>query len=97
VRAVSEDVDAREALTDFRRFPMWMWRNTEVMEFVEWLRLHNDDALPSGAPKIGFSGLDLYSLRASMMAVLQYLAKVDPEAAQRGEAGEVPETFPFGV
>jgi erythromycin esterase-like protein len=45
VRAVSEDVDAREALTDFRRFPTWMWRNTEVVEFVEWLRLHND-ALP---------------------------------------------------
>src|SRR5262249_46469456 len=58
------------------------WCNTEVMEFVEWLRLHND-ALPSRAPKIGFYGLDLYSLRASMKAVLQYLAKVDPEAAQR--------------
>src|SRR5262245_8866357 len=85
VHAVSEDVDAREALTDVRRFPAWMWRNTEVMEFVEWLRLHND-ALSPGAPKIGFYGLDLYSLRASMKAVLQYLAQVDPEAAQRARA-----------
>src|ERR1700736_3909585 len=34
----TDDVDAQEALSDFRRFPRWMWRNTAVMEFVEWLR-----------------------------------------------------------
>ena len=71
-----------EALADFRRFPTWMWRNTDVVEFVEWLRAHND-ALPQGAAKVGFYGLDLYSLRASMEAVLGYLEKVDPEAAKR--------------
>jgi erythromycin esterase-like protein len=59
-----------------------MWRNTEVVEFVEWLRLHNE-ALPSGAPKVGFYGLDLYSLRASMQAVLRHLETVDPKAAER--------------
>src|SRR4030081_3678058 len=42
VRNVSDDVDAQEALSDFRRFPRWMWRNTDVVEFVEWLRAHND-------------------------------------------------------
>jgi erythromycin esterase-like protein/predicted phosphoribosyltransferase len=85
VRSVSDDVDAREALADFRRFPTWMWRNTDVVEFVEWLRAHND-ALPPSTIKIGFYGLDLYSLRASMKAVLQYLEKVDPEAAKRARA-----------
>jgi erythromycin esterase-like protein/predicted phosphoribosyltransferase len=82
VRGASDDVDAVEALADFRRFPTWMWRNTVVVEFVEWLRAHND-ALPPGAEKVGFYGLDLYSLHASMKAVLQYLDKVDPEAAAR--------------
>jgi erythromycin esterase-like protein len=82
VRGVSDDVDAIEALADFRRFATRMWRNTDVVEFLEWLRAHND-ALPPSAPKIGFYGLDLYSLHASMKAVLHYLDKVDPEAAKR--------------
>src|SRR6195256_2771561 len=82
IRSVSDDADAVEALSDFRRFPTWMWRNTVVVEFIEWLRAHND-ALAPGAAKVGFYGLDLYSLHASMKAVLQYLEKVDPEAAAR--------------
>jgi erythromycin esterase-like protein len=85
VRGVSDDVDAIEALADFRRFPTWMWRNTDVVEFLEWLRAHND-ALPPSATKIGFYGLDLYSLRASMKAVLHYLDKVDPDAAKQARA-----------
>src|SRR5437016_6132201 len=79
------DVDATAALADFKRFPQWMWRNADVVEFVEWLRRHND-ALPSDAPKVGFYGLDLYSLRASMETVLRYLEKVDPPAAARARA-----------
>ena len=82
VRGESEDADAREALGGFKRFPVWMWRNTVVVEFVEWLRAYND-ALPAGAPKVGFYGLDLYSLYASIEAVLGYLERVDPEAAGR--------------
>jgi erythromycin esterase-like protein/predicted phosphoribosyltransferase len=82
VRGASDDVDAVEALADFRRFPTWMWRNKVVVEFIEWLRAYND-ALPQGAEKVGFYGLDLYSLHASMKAVLRYLEKVDPEAAKK--------------
>ena len=82
VRGASDDVDAAEALADFRRFPTWMWRNTVMVEFIEGLRAHND-ALPPGTEKVGFYGLDLYSLHASMKAVLRYLEKVDPEAAKR--------------
>jgi erythromycin esterase-like protein/predicted phosphoribosyltransferase len=82
VRGASDDVDAVEALAEFRRFPTWMWRNEVVVEFIEWLRAYND-ALPQGAEKVGFYGLDLYSLHASMKAVLRYLEKVDPEAAKK--------------
>jgi erythromycin esterase-like protein/predicted phosphoribosyltransferase len=82
VRGLSHDVDAVEALADFRRFPTWMWRNTVVVEFIEWLRAYNDARSPGDA-KVGFYGLDLYSLHASMKAVLRYLERVEPEAAKR--------------
>jgi erythromycin esterase-like protein len=82
VRGESDDETAEEALADFRRFPAWMWRNTDVVEFVEWLRSWND-VLPKDAPKVGFYGLDLYSLHTSMEAVVAYLDEVDPEAARR--------------
>jgi erythromycin esterase-like protein len=82
VRGAGDDAFAVDALAEFKRFPTWMWRNTEVVEFLEWLRAHNE-ALPSDARKAGFYGLDLYSLYASMEAVLQYLEKVDPHAARR--------------
>jgi erythromycin esterase-like protein len=82
VRGESEDRDARAALGGFERFPVWMWRNTVVVEFVEWLRAYNE-ALPADAPRVGFYGLDLYSLYTSIEAVLDYLDKVDPEAARR--------------
>ena len=71
--------EGRRALGDFRRFPRWMWRNPEVQAFVNWLRQHN----ASRDHGVGFYGLDLYSLRASMEAVVQYLADVDPAAEQR--------------
>jgi erythromycin esterase-like protein len=82
VRGESDDESPEEALRDFRRFPAWMWRNTDVVEFVRWLRGWND-ALPDGEPKVGFYGLDLYSLHTSMEAVVRYLDEVDPEAADR--------------
>jgi erythromycin esterase-like protein/predicted phosphoribosyltransferase len=82
VRGVGEDSTAEEALRGFRRFPAWMWRNTVVEEFVGWLRDFND-SLPDRATRVGFYGLDLYSLHASMEAVVSYLERVDPEAAVR--------------
>ncbi|MBW4559696.1 MAG: erythromycin esterase family protein [Mojavia pulchra JT2-VF2] len=82
VRGVSDDPTLAEALSDFRRFPAWMWRNTDVLKFINWLREYNA-ALPENAIKVGFYGLDLYSMHASITEVLNYLERVDPEAAQR--------------
>src|SRR6266699_3099660 len=79
VQGRGQDVEAVEALADFRRFPTWMWRNADVLDFVGWLRAHNDDLSPPR--KVGFYGLDLYSLHGSMEAVIRYLDRVDPEAA----------------
>ena len=82
VRGGSHDTESVEALANFKRFPTWMWRNADVLDFVDWLRAYND-ARASGATPVGFYGLDLYSLNASITAVLGYLDKVDPEAARR--------------
>ena len=82
VRGRGDDAEAIDALAGFQRFPTWMWRNADVLDFVGWLRDHNDAVRP-GTPKVGFYGLDLYSLHASMAAVIAYLDKVDPEAAER--------------
>jgi erythromycin esterase-like protein len=82
VRGLSDDRNANQALGGFKRFPTWMWRNIVVLDFVEWLRDYNA-SLPADKSKVGFYGLDLYSLYTSIEAVLGYLNKIDPAAAQR--------------
>jgi erythromycin esterase-like protein len=81
VQHASTDTNAEAALSDFTRFPRWMWRNRDVVEFLTWLQAHN--ASESAASRTGFYGLDLYSLHTSIEAVLTYLRKVDPAAAER--------------
>lgn len=85
VMGMSLDGDALAALADFRRFPAWMWRNRDVLEFVRWMRARND-AQRDPATKVRFYGLDLYSLAASMEAVIRYLDAVDPAEARRARA-----------
>jgi protein-L-isoaspartate(D-aspartate) O-methyltransferase len=66
--------------TAFARFPTWMWRNTEVRDFVSWLRKHNGTV--EKEKRVAFHGLDLYSLYDSIRSVLNYLDEVDPESAK---------------
>ena len=82
VRGVGEDTSANAALGGFTRFPQWMWRNSVMLEFVEWAREWNS-RLANERSQVGLFGMDLYSLHASIDAVLGYLAKTDPEAAAR--------------
>jgi erythromycin esterase-like protein len=104
VRGGDEDDDAGEALSGFRRFPQWMWRNADVLDFVGWLRTHND-SVGDDARRVGFYGLDLYSMHASMEAVLRYLKIVDPEAARRAKQryacfeqfGEDPQAYGYAA
>lgn len=84
VHARGGDHDAEEALRGFVRFPAWMWRNTDVLDFAGWLRDFNDRQPPGG--QAGFYGLDLYSLVASIDAVVAYLDTIDPHAAARARA-----------
>ncbi|NUZ05921.1 erythromycin esterase family protein [Piscinibacter koreensis] len=83
-QGAGSDGTAEQALGDFERFPRWMWRNTEVVRWLEGLRAHN--ASRQADERVGFFGLDLYSLRESMDAVVRYLDREDPEAARRARA-----------
>jgi erythromycin esterase-like protein len=103
-RGFDDDKNADDALSGFKRFPQWMWRNTVMLDFVEWLRQRN---LRIAQPehRCGFYGMDLYSLGASIHEVLRYLDRVDPEAAKRAryrfscfeDAGEDPQAYGYAA
>jgi erythromycin esterase-like protein len=76
----TSSVEVAEKEPAFKRFPTWMWRNHEVHDFVQWLREHNKGLRKDA--KAGFYGLDLYSLGASIQAVISYLERVDPKMAK---------------
>jgi erythromycin esterase-like protein len=103
VRLRGEDDTAEEALADFTRFPRWMWRNREVVRFLRWLRGWNSGRPAEG--RAGFYGLDLYSLHRSIACVIEYLERVDPEAARRARQrygcfdvfGENPQAYGYAA
>lgn len=70
---------ARDVLHAFERWPTWMWANAEVVEFIDWVRAHNDRRALDD--RVGFYGLDVYSLWDSMRAVHTYLGRIDPALA----------------
>jgi len=103
VQGDNVDPDAVQALSGFKRFPAWMWRNADILDFVGWLRSFNDVLEPPKA--VGFYGLDVYSLHASMERVLRYLDEIDPEAAHRARLryacfdsfGDDPQTYGYAA
>jgi erythromycin esterase-like protein len=102
-RLLGDDSTAEAALADFTRFPRWMWRNREVVRFLRWLRGYN--AEKDLAARVGFYGLDLYSLHRSIACVVEYLEKVDPQAAQLARTrygcfdifGDNPQTYGYAA
>jgi erythromycin esterase len=70
---------AYEVLHAFSRWPTWMWANREIVDLIEWLRLHNK-TVENQDKKVGFYGLDVYSLWESLDAVMGYLQKNYPDA-----------------
>ncbi|KAL4422753.1 hypothetical protein ABPG75_008950 [Micractinium tetrahymenae] len=84
VRGMSEDKSADEALSNFERFPTWMWRNNVMLDFVDWLRRHNQGQEQGRA--CAFYGMDVYSLHSSAAHVVDFLQGADPDAAQRARS-----------
>jgi len=85
VRGETEDIDSVDALGGFDRFPAWMWRNADALDFIGWLRDHNEHVY-SPDHQVGFYGLDLYSLHKSINEVIAYLERKDPEEAAKARA-----------
>lgn len=73
--AAPHDVDT--ALRSYDRWPTWMWANTAVREAASWLRAHNTDR--PEAERVGFHGLDVYSLHRSMREVVGWLRQHEPD------------------
>jgi erythromycin esterase len=82
VKAYPESGDnAHDVLHAFDRWPTWMWANREIVDLAEWLRRYNDQRRVPVDRKVGFYGLDVYSLWDSMRAVVDYLDRIDPQLA----------------
>lgn len=79
----TENKSAFQILHQFDRWPTWMWANWEIVALADWLQKHN--AGLSANRKVGFYGLDVYSLWESMASIMQYLKKTDPSALKVAE------------
>jgi erythromycin esterase len=75
---LNSEKDIYSVMTEFKRWPTWMWANWETAGFIDWLKEHNEN-LPADK-RIGFYGLDVYSFTESMNSIIEYLEKNDPKA-----------------
>ena len=85
------NINVREVLKAFNRWPTWMWANEEIVEFISWLKLHND-TLEIGH-KVGFYGLDLYSLFESTNEIVQQIKKQNLDSTLLDQANRVHACF----
>eukprot|EP01117_Protostelium_nocturnum_P008899 TRINITY_DN3190_c0_g1_i3.p1 TRINITY_DN3190_c0_g1~~TRINITY_DN3190_c0_g1_i3.p1 ORF type:complete len:446 (+),score=146.58 TRINITY_DN3190_c0_g1_i3:77-1414(+) len=79
VRGDDDIKDSLDSLSEFKRFPRWMWRNEVMLDFVTWLREYNREV--ENEEKVGIYGMDLYSFFESAHEVISHLESVDPELA----------------
>jgi erythromycin esterase-like protein len=75
-----EEKDVHSVLKSFNRWPTWMWSNEEIAEFVSWLKAHNEQK--EASQKVGFYGIDVYSLWESINEVITYLSKTKPDSME---------------
>ena len=75
-----QDLDSRGLLAHFERWPTWMWANEDVADFLTWLREWN--ASRPESRRVGFYGLDLYSLWDSLSEIIGWLDRHAPDAVE---------------
>ncbi|WP_342577936.1 erythromycin esterase family protein [Psychrobacillus sp. FSL K6-2843] len=81
VKGYSKYSNVKEMLQSaFERWPAWMWANEEITEFTSWLRTYNDKKVKED--KVGFYGIDVYSLWESLDEVIRYLKETDPNGVE---------------
>src|SRR4051794_36439744 len=77
IKGESAEQSADETLRAFARWPTWMWANWEIVAFAEWLKGFNRDR--QAEERVGFYGLDVYSLWESLAAITGYLRDKHPD------------------
>jgi len=98
VRGIGKDTEAVEALGDFKRFPAWMWRNADVLEFVAWLRERNGVVYFPGTERVShYFHARLPSQFDALMHLDETRALEPLERTATWERGELPETYPTGM
>jgi len=75
VKGASNGASATDVLQRISRWPTWMWANPEVADLAEWLRTYN--STQPAARKVGFYGLDLYSMWESLESIQHDFAEAD--------------------
>jgi len=83
IKGDATETKAIDVIKQFRRWPTWMWANWEIVALTEWLYQYNWN-LDIGK-KIGFYGLDVYSLWDSLHEIRAYLQETDPAALAAAE------------
>ncbi|MBX9781709.1 MAG: erythromycin esterase family protein [Chitinophagaceae bacterium] len=78
-----ENKSAYHVLNAFNRWPTWMWANWEIVALADWMQQYNENT--PADKRVGFYGLDVYSLWESMQSIMQYLQKTDPAALKVAE------------
>lgn len=73
-----QSLTADQVLGRFERWPTWMWANREVLDFLDWLHRHN--ATRPMEDRVGFYGLDVYSLWDSLREIVAWLDAHEPDA-----------------
>lgn len=76
-----EHKTSREILSLFNRWPTWMWANSEILNFIDWLKQLNESSIKNKKP-VGFHGLDIYSLYESMDEVISNVTPIDLKLSQ---------------
>lgn len=79
----AENKSVLKVLESFNRWPTWMWANWEIVALANWLKKYNEDL--SADKRVGFFGLDVYSLWESMESIMKYLKHTDPSALKVAE------------
>ena len=80
IKGYDEDKETvQEVLNAFRRWPTWMWANEEIAEFIDWLKMYNNKRIRN--QKVGFYGIDMYSLWESMEEIIRHLSTSNPAGA----------------
>ena len=77
-------ITAMQAMDSFTQYPDWLWKNKEMLDFIQWLREHNRQ-IEEGDHTVSLYGMDIFSINRSRELVIEYLKTISIDAAKIAE------------